>query len=80
MPRVTSVHPSTLDHLLRRQVRRTGETRHPLDVRDATGIGVVQGDAPVPRSVRTVRAAHSQNPIRISEVASAFSTVSWTAK
>jgi hypothetical protein len=84
MARVTSMHQRTLNHLLRRQIRRTRETRHALDVCDATVLGVVQRNTPVPGSGRAnrgaFRAAHSQNPIRSIMVASAFSTVSWIAK
>src|ERR1700685_1404937 len=82
--RVTGMHQRTLNHLVRRQIRRARETRHALDVCDVTVVGVVQRDTPVPGSRWArgggFRAAHSQNPIRISMVASAFSTVSWIAK
>jgi hypothetical protein len=84
MARVTRMHQRTLNHLLRRQIWRTRETRHALDVCDATVLGVVQRNTPVPGSGRArggaFRSGHSQNPIRISIVASAFSTVSWIAK
>jgi hypothetical protein len=84
MPCVTSMQQRTLNHLLSCQIRRTGETGHALDVCDVAVLGVVQRNTPVPGSRRArrgaFRAAHSQNPIRISMVASAFSTVSWIAK
>jgi hypothetical protein len=84
VPRVTSMHQRTLNHLLRCQIRRTSETGHALEVCDVAVFGVVQRNTPVSGSRRArrgaVRAAHSQNPIRISMVASAFSTVSWIAK
>ena len=84
MPRVTSMHQRTLNHLLGCQIRCTGETRHALDVCDVAVLGVVERNTPVPGSRKArrgaFRAAHSQNPIRRIMVASAFSTVSWTAK
>jgi hypothetical protein len=84
MAGVTSMHQRPLNHLLRGQIWCTRETRHALDVCDVTILGVVQRNTPVPGSRRArggaFRAAHSQNPIRISIVASAFSTVSWIAK
>jgi hypothetical protein len=81
---VTSMHQRTLNHLLGCQIWRTRKTRHALDVCDVTVLGVIQRNTPVPGSGRAnrgaFRAAHSQNPIRSIIVASAFSTVSWTAK
>src|ERR1700744_5306859 len=84
MARVTTMLQRPLNHRLRCQIWRTRETRHALDVCDVTVLGVVERDPPVPGSRSAgggvLRAAHSQNPIRISIVASAFSTVSWIAK
>ena len=77
---VTCVNVRTLDHLVRRQVVRAGKHNHTLNVGDPTRLPVIQRNTARDRSLGKVRASQSQNPIRISDSASAFSTVSCTAK